>query len=71
MYYLHSFKLKGKQLQFFQKWLLQRAAKHTNQIIASLDQSKLRPSVISAIWLAEFDLMVVKHTNFKGMCLDL
>ena len=36
--------MKAKPLELFSKSLLQRAPIHTNQIIASIDQSKLRPS---------------------------
>ena len=58
--------LKTIKKLFFEK-LLQRAPIHTNQIKASIRQSELRPSKNPAIWLAEFDVMVGKHTNFTGM----
>ena len=36
-------------------------------MLASISQSELRPSKNLAIWLAEFDVMEGKHTNFTGM----
>ena len=63
---IKGIELKTIQKLFFEK-LLQRAPIHANQIKASIRQSELRPSKNSAIWLAEFDVMVGIHTNFIGM----